>query len=324
MILLWARAAGRCCFPDCKILLSEGTELVGHAAHVIAHRPAGPRGTQGPRFLVDSYDNLILLCAHHHMIVDRHASAYPAETLKAWKAEHESWVRHLTEPRAMPLRWSVIVLEDLPRIDLGDAGLALGPGNAAGLVHRVSDWAALDAFIERTRGEERRFAVFCLAAIALSVQLGFVLGDRGRVRMFHYHRDSGNWAWPDDIGDAGGIRLECRGKGPVACLRVSLSAEAPAAAVREMGPALDIHISVERPSVRWLKRVEQLTALGVVFGQALEEIQARGCRRVHLFYAGPACGAVLFGRLYNPNMNPPLEVYHYRRGKYEPAAVLGE
>ena len=76
LVLLWARAAGRCNFPDCKILLHENNELVGHAAHIIAHAESGPRGNAAPiRYRIDCYDNLILLCAHHHMIVDTNKQA---------------------------------------------------------------------------------------------------------------------------------------------------------------------------------------------------------------------------------------------------------
>jgi hypothetical protein len=57
----------------------------------------------------------------------------------------------------------------------------------------------------------------------------------------------------------------------------------------------------------------------------LTAIRERGCRRVHLYYAGPAPGAVQFGRAYNPRMNPELSVYEYRRGEspsYERVLVL--
>jgi hypothetical protein len=68
-----------------------------------------------------------------------------------------------------------------------------------------------------------------------------------------------------------------------------------------------------------------LTELARAYERALVEIRARGCRRIHLFYAGPAAGAVAFGRAYNPRMNAPLELYEYRHGatpSYEPVLTL--
>jgi hypothetical protein len=58
---------------------------------------------------------------------------------------------------------------------------------------------------------------------------------------------------------------------------------------------------------------------------ALAAIRERRCRRVHLYYAGPAAGAVELGRAYNPRMNPPLQLYEYRqnaRRRYEPVLVV--
>ena len=46
---------------------------------------------------------------------------------------------------------------------------------------------------------------------------------------------------------------------------------------------------------------------------------------MHLYYAGPAAGAIAFGRSYNPRMNPPLDVFEYRRSArpcYEPVLTL--
>ena len=104
--LLWGRAAGRCAFEDCRrdlIMKSNATgdaANVGHEAHIVAEKTDGPRGvsplTAEQR---DDYSNLILLCRHHHGMIDdkvlRHD--YPVERLHGIKATHETWVsEHLT------------------------------------------------------------------------------------------------------------------------------------------------------------------------------------------------------------------------------------
>lgn len=92
--LLWGRAAGLCskCRDDLTVILEKGANYnVGEMAHVIAKKPAGPRGTAqgGP----DSYDNLILLCPTCHKHIDKAPTEYSEEQLKKWKADHESQIR---------------------------------------------------------------------------------------------------------------------------------------------------------------------------------------------------------------------------------------
>lgn len=97
---LWGLSASRCAFPGCRQELIEetadgqGAVLVGQEAHIVAESADGPRGqsdlTAQQR---DLYQNLILLCSRHHTVVDNDASAYPVESLLAYKAEHELWVR---------------------------------------------------------------------------------------------------------------------------------------------------------------------------------------------------------------------------------------
>jgi hypothetical protein len=67
LVVLWARAAGRCSHPECKQeLVLEPTEeveatAVGHAAHIVAPGPNGPRGKTPRSIRIHGYENLILL-----------------------------------------------------------------------------------------------------------------------------------------------------------------------------------------------------------------------------------------------------------------------
>ena len=68
--------------------------MVGQIAHIIAHSSQGPRAD--PALLErerDRYDNLILLCATHHALVDGQANTYTIQQLRQWKADHEQWVQ---------------------------------------------------------------------------------------------------------------------------------------------------------------------------------------------------------------------------------------
>jgi hypothetical protein len=102
--MLWGRAANRCAFKECrKVLVIDATEtddesLIGEECHIVAESSNGPRGnsslTQEQR---DKYENLILLCAIHHKIVDNQPGHYSIEYLHQLKSDHEGWVRGVLE-----------------------------------------------------------------------------------------------------------------------------------------------------------------------------------------------------------------------------------
>jgi hypothetical protein len=107
--LVWACSAGYCAFPQCpRRTLERETEsddatVVGEVAHIHAYEDDGPRADLSLS-LEDrnKYANLLLLCGHHHTVVDKQPATYPAEMLRLWK--------HVTEKRisdalrnAMPL-----------------------------------------------------------------------------------------------------------------------------------------------------------------------------------------------------------------------------
>jgi hypothetical protein len=329
--MLWARAAGRCSHPECRRALVVGVKgesepaNLGEAAHIIGASASGPRGKHPSSGSLDSYDNLILLCAHHHNVVDKLSCAYSVDELHTWKAEHEAWVAAVTAPTPDAVPWAVILQDPFQRSDLDDARRALGTGGFPGETLQLEgnapngNWQkaaerelrALDTFIARTPPHERRFAVFPIGPIPLAVHLGYVLGDRARVSLYHYDRDRATWAWDRavPVPPAPELRVDAESHAPEANLRVSLSASIARQDIRTVG--MDLEIAVPDPSVRWLRHPIQLHQLSQLYAQALAAVRARKCRRLHLYYAGPAAGAVAFGRAFNPLMNPPLELYQY-------------
>ncbi len=97
--LLFGLCGNECAHPDCSNPIIElGTHrsdaaIVGQISHIYAASDAGPRGNPDLTDLErNSPDNLILLCGHHHPIVDRQFESYPATLLKSWKREHEAKV----------------------------------------------------------------------------------------------------------------------------------------------------------------------------------------------------------------------------------------
>lgn len=95
--LLWGRAAGRCSI--CKAVLTFDSEdrkgTLGAMCHIVGEKPAAARGkSKLPLKDRNKYANLILLCSHHHDIIDKNVSKYPIEVVHDMKTEHELWVEN--------------------------------------------------------------------------------------------------------------------------------------------------------------------------------------------------------------------------------------
>lgn len=93
--ILFAQSRNRCAAPDCtNEIVASGTPVdaptvVGQVAHIVARSPDGPRGDANfSRAKLHDESNLILLCAHHHSIVDAQDSTYTVEELRRWKKQH--------------------------------------------------------------------------------------------------------------------------------------------------------------------------------------------------------------------------------------------
>jgi hypothetical protein len=99
--LLWGLAAARCAHPECRRpLIKEVTgkdphAVLGEIAHLndVSPSPDSPRSDPSlSAGELNSYDNLVLLCGHHHNEVDKQTHTFPREILLKWKHDHEVWV----------------------------------------------------------------------------------------------------------------------------------------------------------------------------------------------------------------------------------------
>lgn len=84
---LYALSAGLC--NICNKNLFENDVHIGEMAHVIARSSNGPRGESKLKYEINSYENLILLCANHHTEVDQNPNRYTVEVLLEIKLKHE-------------------------------------------------------------------------------------------------------------------------------------------------------------------------------------------------------------------------------------------
>ncbi|MFS0726347.1 HNH endonuclease signature motif containing protein [Paenibacillus sp. 1P07SE] len=121
--ILWGKSGNRCSI--CKrILVIDATEkddmsIIGDECHIVSGQVNGPRyNPEYNKEIIDSYENLILLCRVHHKMVDDQQETYTASILLQMKENHEKWVSEkLNEEKVkkQPVRVRRIK-ENLPEI----------------------------------------------------------------------------------------------------------------------------------------------------------------------------------------------------------------
>ena len=84
-----------CAYPGCTNRVWENGDpeivILGQVAHIEGSSDTGPRPNPTLTKLErNDYQNLVVLCAHHHTLVDKIDSRYPKEELLAWKSAAES------------------------------------------------------------------------------------------------------------------------------------------------------------------------------------------------------------------------------------------
>ncbi len=93
-------SGNECAYPNCKkkLIAEDGISIISKICHIAA------ASKEGPRFDVNmtdderrGFDNLILLCDEHHVMIDNkeNESKYPTPLLKKWKNDHEKHILEL-------------------------------------------------------------------------------------------------------------------------------------------------------------------------------------------------------------------------------------
>ncbi|VVB72874.1 Uncharacterised protein [uncultured archaeon] len=86
---LFAMSGNKCAFPGCQVLLT-GDAVIGEVCHIEADKPGGPRynsaQTEDERH---AFENLMLMCANHHKVIDSNPESFTVARLKEIKRRHE-------------------------------------------------------------------------------------------------------------------------------------------------------------------------------------------------------------------------------------------
>lgn len=93
-------SGNECAHPNCnkKLIAEDGISIISKICHIAAASKEGPRFDER---MTDEerrgFDNLILLCDEHHVMIDNreNESEYPTTLLKKWKKDHEKKILEL-------------------------------------------------------------------------------------------------------------------------------------------------------------------------------------------------------------------------------------
>jgi len=99
--ILWSKSGNRCAFCKKHLVqkfeVSNANFIVGEECHIISSKENGPRGKVTKLGDYDDNDNLILLCANDHKLIDDFPETFTLELLVNLKNNHEKWVENALE-----------------------------------------------------------------------------------------------------------------------------------------------------------------------------------------------------------------------------------
>ncbi|WP_343604786.1 SAVED domain-containing protein [Fluviicola sp.] len=235
-VKLWVRSGGRCAICN-KYLLDLNYEVsTGEMAHIVGWSNAkkSPRGNSALALEKrNTVDNLILLCADHHKIVDtkKLLEEFTLERLMLHKADHERRIHHLTElqidSESIVLRMfggirgvSVEVSKEHARNVIFNSekkfAMFIDSFDKHGIeidLNKLPDpeenweayWSIGMSMIDKSlrpliegveNGSVRHLSLFAMSRIPLLVYLGYKLGDKIPSSLYQKHRgEEETWMW---------------------------------------------------------------------------------------------------------------------------------
>lgn len=346
---LWARAGGCCQYRGCPVYLvgdlivgrEDGT--FGFLAHIVADSPDGPRGDKFRSVLLaKSLENLMLMCARHHKLIDVDApNDHPESLLLAMKAEHERRIaRNVAISPDMAshvLRFSAKIGENpalvstreifeamLPHrhpasgetIDLELVGAAFQDNEAAYWdIQRLNLGRQFETAVRSRieRQDIRHLSVFALAPQPLLIELGRLLGDIVPAVIHQRHREPATWGWQENQ-PALGLKVDepAHHSGPVA-LKLAVSAEIDDGRIHQvLGDdaaiwsitAIDAHNDILRQPE---DQADFRRRLRWIFNR-IKAVHGQSTI-IHVFPAMPASLAVETGRVWMPKADAPMRLY---------------
>ncbi len=359
---LWAVSGGRC--EMCNRLLYQ--DLVfghdanfGEMAHIHAVSENGPRYKYGmSKDDKNNIDNLMLLCAEHHHMIDTHPEDFADGLLLRKKKNHEDRIRQLTEipseqscrivtyfsnidnhavfssdrllREAVMLSGRVPMQE--PTINLSEDSItkyvptkAIFEQKAQDLVQQFRAW--FDSIVKT----KDSVGIFAMAPQPLLFKLGTLINDQYNAVVFQCHRKGHKWAWPKNEDKVDFI-FECtkEGSSNKVALVMDLSATVMDDRITSiLGEEASIyHITLGNPCRTFVTNESIQAAFVDTFREAMEHIKniRPAPTEIHVFPVMPISLVIRAGMDYMPKADLPLILYEQEdqsKGFFE-ALTVGE
>lgn len=346
---LIAATAGRCQFRGCPRFLFEHhvtaeRGVFAEQAHICAFKKLGPRGLEGIRPSdINSIENLMLLCAPCHKLVDDNPAQYPRDLLQDYKAEHEKRIRWVTslgpEVQTTTLQLKAKIGTSVVEVSQAEIFDALRPrypsgpsvvvditgiGNERGGAFYTAAYEAIQHDAERlyAKGSDiertKHLSVFGLAPIPLLMGLGASLSNKVPTDFYQCHRDrSYRWTWSAGEQTAR-YKADCLREGTAAekmALVLSLSGTIDQATlpahIDHSYSVYEISLCGAVPHTGFLRQREDLDEFRKVYRELLALLRKKhpSARELHVFPAVPAPVAIACGFDLLPKVDPALIVY---------------
>jgi SMODS-associated and fused to various effectors sensor domain len=362
---LWARAAGRCEYRGCNeplvgdLIAGKEDGIYGFIAHIVADSPGGPRGdlVRSP-LLAKSLENLMLLCARHHKLIDVDVpDDHPEPVLLAMKDAHEARVETnagiAEEYASHVLRFGATIGSNEALVSTQAIFSAMPPDRhpatrqtidleLIGAAYRddEADYWNLQRrnlqrlFAERLGGrierqEIRHLSVFALAPQPLLIELGRLLYDIVDTTVHQRHREPPTWRWQRDRPILQFVASEptTAATGPVA-LKLAVSATVTDDRIEQvLGRDCAIWaLTIADPGNDVVRRPEDLSEYRKALRRMYNDIKARHGQRavINLFPVLPASLAVETGRVWMPKADLEMLIYDQNRERgFVPTLSVG-
>lgn len=359
--ILCGKAAGMCEFEGCnKRLFYDGVTLSNfnnaYVAHIVASSANGPRGDKvlSPQ-LSDKLENLMLMCADHHKLIDTNVHEYPVERLKAMKVAHEEKLDRIcslfTVPKTEIVRFvSPIKGTQTANIDYNLAAKAVlpnkHPASQYGIQMPIKSsykykskeyWddctnqleyqfqnALYNPYIQLHRSN---FSIFPIAPIPLIIKLGELIGDKLPCDIYQKTRFPDTWEWQShELTNKFIVEvLKTDTSTGVIALNISLTNDVNNDRIFSVGEYEAIYkIKADTTGVDCIKSVEDLSEFWHVYQNVLDAIlNNHGLQsQVHLYSAMPVSAAFEIGRRYMSNTYPKISIFDECDGFFE-TLILG-
>lgn len=118
--LLWGKSGGICAYPNCEneLIIKTLDEIVGHICHIVGLKGARADANFSKDKL-NKYENLVLMCRHHHGIIDIDLNTNTIEKLLSIKQQHENLIKQrLKTGEPWKINVSQIYYLNIPRLSI--------------------------------------------------------------------------------------------------------------------------------------------------------------------------------------------------------------